>query len=139
MHACARAQVAPLSLNDAAKAARSCRPKVLPPQHRLTRSEDFRDVIRQGKRAGGRYVVMHVRFDSTRGKRVGFVVSKAVGNAVVRNRVRRRLRHIVKEFLPEVRPQTDIVLRAQPRAAFATYSELCKDTYRGLQRIGVIS
>ena len=32
--------------------------------------------------------------------RVGFVVSKAVGNAVVRNRVKRRLRHLTREHLP---------------------------------------
>jgi ribonuclease P protein component len=49
--------------------------------------------------------------------RVGFVVSKAVGNAVTRNRVKRRLRHLTAEVLPTTPPGTRAVVRALPRAA----------------------
>ncbi len=49
--------------------------------------------------------------------RVGFVVSKAVGNAVTRNRVKRRLRHLATLSLPVTPPGTRIVVRALPRAA----------------------
>lgn len=51
---------------------------------------------------------------------VGFVVSKSVGNAVVRNRVKRRLRHLVAASLasfPAVPGGTAIVIRALPPAA----------------------
>ena len=47
--------------------------------------------------------------------RVGFVVSKKVGNAVTRNRVKRRLRHIVRGYMPTV--GTDVGVRALPDAA----------------------
>lgn len=51
---------------------------------------------------------------------VGFIVSKKVGNAVVRNRVKRRLRHLVKPLIE--RYSTDhlpayVVVRALPAAA----------------------
>lgn len=49
---------------------------------------------------------------------VGFVVSKAVGNAVVRNRVKRRLRHLVVPHLPEL-VGLQVVVRALPAAAAA--------------------
>lgn len=49
--------------------------------------------------------------------RVGFVVSKAVGNSVTRNRVERRLRHLVRPLLPDLSEGTLVVVRALPAAA----------------------
>ena len=51
--------------------------------------------------------------------RVGFVVSKAVGGAVVRNRVKRRLRHLVAAELSrtgaaDADAPRDVVVRALP-------------------------
>ena len=51
--------------------------------------------------------------------RVGFVVDKAVGSAVTRNRVRRRLRHLAAAQLPGTPAALDVVVRALPRAATA--------------------
>lgn len=56
--------------------------------------------------------------------RVGFVVSKGVGNAVVRNRTKRRLRAAVATELAGIPAGADVVVRAQPAAARATYAEL---------------
>ena len=49
--------------------------------------------------------------------RVGFVVSKAVGGAVTRNRVKRRLRHLVAHELEGTPVVRDVVVRALPAAA----------------------
>ena len=49
--------------------------------------------------------------------RVGFVVSKAVGGAVVRNRVKRRLRHLAAQQLAGAPVARDLVVRALPAAA----------------------
>jgi len=59
--------------------------------------------------------------------RVGFVVSKAVGSAVVRNRTKRRLRALVHQRLDRVPPGTDLVIRANPPAAQASSQELGAD------------
>ena len=59
--------------------------------------------------------------------RAGFVVSKAVGNAVVRNKVRRRLRHLVRPLLAELPEGATLVVRALPAAAAATFPALSKD------------
>jgi ribonuclease P protein component len=67
--------------------------------------------------------------------RVGFVVSRAVGNAVVRNRVRRRLRHLVRDRLGELPPGAVVVVRALPDAAGASSDELRGDVARCLERV----
>ncbi len=56
--------------------------------------------------------------------RAGFVTSKRVGPAVVRNRVRRRLREIVRRHQHEIRPGLWLVCVARPAAAQASYQAL---------------
>jgi ribonuclease P protein component len=70
---------------------------------------------------------------------VGFVVSKAVGGAVVRNRTKRRLRALVRPLLGGVVPGTRLVVRAQPVAALAPTSALGSDLTRALQRAGALT
>ncbi len=67
--------------------------------------------------------------------RVGFVVSRSVGGAVVRNRVRRRLRHLVRERLAELPVGSVVVVRANPPAAESSYDELRRDLARCLGRV----
>lgn len=59
--------------------------------------------------------------------RAGFVVSRAVGGAVVRNRIRRRLRHLVRERLAAVPAGATLVVRALPGAADVSYARLAAD------------
>ncbi|PRY27191.1 ribonuclease P protein component [Pseudosporangium ferrugineum] len=54
-------------------------------------------------------------------------MSKAVGNAVVRNKVRRRLRHLVRPRLSSLPPGTSLVVRALPAAAAASFETLGTD------------
>lgn len=83
-------------------------------------------------------MVLHVLTESTRDSRVGFVVSKAVGNAVTRNRVKRRLRHAAHDLIPGFESPAEIVVRALPRSAHADYSQLHGELSRGLRKSGVM-
>lgn len=69
--------------------------------------------------------------------RVGFVVSKAVGNSVVRHRVSRRLRHQMAERLGQLPAGTAVVVRALPPAATASSAEIGKDLDAALRRLGL--
>jgi ribonuclease P protein component len=94
----------------------------------MRRSEDFARAIRGGARAGRTTLVVHARMTSrASGVRIGFVVSKAVGGAVVRNRVRRRLRGLVMEHIDTVPQGADIVVRALPPAAAVDFPTLGSD------------
>ena len=108
--------------------------------HRLTDGAGFASAVRHGRRAGSRTVVVHLEtLEGDRAVRVGFVVSKAVGPAVTRNRVKRRLRHLAREQLSTSETRLPgsavLVVRALPAAADAGYEELRADLSRCLQRV----
>ena len=69
--------------------------------------------------------------------RVGFVVSKAVGPAVVRNLVKRRLRHLARDRTDVLSTHDMLVVRALPAAADASYDELERELDRCLAKLGV--
>ena len=111
---------------------------MLPGRARLTRSQDFTAAMRGGRRAGRPLVVVHLGADPDSGPaRVGFVTSKAVGNAVVRNQVRRRLRHQMSARLGALPDGALVVVRATPAAAGASSDQLGADLDRALTRLGV--
>ena len=69
--------------------------------------------------------------------RVGFTVSRKVGNATRRNRARRRLRAVATEVLPELgRPGCDYVLIGRARTLDRPYAELVEDLRQALGRVG---
>jgi ribonuclease P protein component len=110
---------------------------VLPAGSRLTRREEFAEVMRRGRRSGRQRLVVHLdlpRGDTDDAPRAGFVVSRAVGGSVVRHRVTRRLRHVVAARLPALPPGTRLVVRALPAAAAASSAELAADFELALRR-----
>ena len=115
---------------------------MLPAQYRMRASGDFATAMRRGKRRKTHtavvyvwYLPRHTKADLTK---VGFVVSKKVGNSVVRHRVVRQLRHIVCATLPFVCPAL-VVVRAHPSAASASFQRLETDLRTALEQLGVIS
>jgi ribonuclease P protein component len=72
--------------------------------------------------------------DPSRPARVGFVVSRAVGGSVVRHRVVRRLRALTAGRLSRIAPSTDLVVRANPAAATASFDELARALDAALSR-----
>lgn len=112
---------------------------MLPAQHRLRGADEFRLAVRTGNRAGGRLLVVHAVSTSEPGPaRIGLVVSRAVGAAVVRTRVKRRLRHLMRDHAAGLPAGALVVLRAQPAAAAASYDDLGRELARGLRRTGLL-
>ncbi|OFT61243.1 ribonuclease P protein component [Corynebacterium sp. HMSC05E07] len=119
---------------------------MLPAQHKLTSPRQFRRTIKGGRRAGTRTVVVHMRINdgedaiAATGPRFGLIVSKAVGNAVVRHRTSRRLRHVCMAVMKDgahgapLPPRTDIVIRALPASAEATSERLERDIRKALAK-----
>lgn len=72
------------------------------------------------------------------GPRVGFTVSKKVGNAVTRNRARRRLRALAEEVLPQLADSGhDYVLIGRAQTPTRAFGQLRGDLTKGLKRLGL--
>lgn len=109
------------------------RPNGLPPQRRLRRSNDFARIERQGVRAHGAFVTLVARPGGKAG-RVGFTVSKKVGNAVVRNFVKRRLRDIARRH-KDAWQGRDLIVIARPEAAGKDLTALEHDVLATLAKL----
>lgn len=99
---------------------------MLAAQHRLRLPAEFSQVFRRGLRSASELMVVHaVPADpANTPTQVGFVVSKAIGNAVVRNRVKRRMRALVANHFNRFVGLDQVVVRVLPRSANASFSEL---------------
>ena len=67
--------------------------------------------------------------------RVGFVVSKAVGNAVVRNRTKRILRALMSARVGQVPAGVDVVIKANPELPGTPHELLVQDLDRLLATV----
>jgi ribonuclease P protein component len=65
-------------------------------EHRLRSSDEIREVVKSGKRVSNSVATIH--FLSSETTQFAVVTSKALGNAVVRNRARRRAKAVLVSF-----------------------------------------
>ncbi len=106
-------------------------------QLRLRKRRDFDTVFQEGKILGNRLLVFRSVSNQLEHNRYGFVTSKRLGNAVVRNRVRRRLREGVRALA--TRPGSDVVISARAAAAQADFHELKSAVANLFARAGILA
>ena len=93
--------------------------------NRVVRADDFRMTMRRGRRVSAEHAVVYFASRTEADpSRFGFVISKAVGGSVVRNRLRRRLRAIGSELVDAGLSGSDIVVRALPGCASLDWATL---------------
>lgn len=102
-------------------------------RNRVRTSAGFSHTVRSGARNGRRNVVLYAVETGENPTRVGFIVAKSVGNAVTRNLVKRRLREAAAQSLSDYPTGLDVVVRALPPSATASWQELRTD-YQGALR-----
>jgi ribonuclease P protein component len=111
-----------------------------PKSRRLVQTAEFEHVKNNGRVYRGQLIVLGiVRANEATRFRAGFVTSRALGRAVVRNRVRRRLREIVRKHQREIVDGTWIVTIARANAARATYQQLEVEWLRLAKRASILA
>lgn len=106
---------------------------------RLKRRAEFLRVASKGRKAPMPGLVLQAlaRNDDAPA-RLGFTVTKKVGNAVVRNRTRRRLKEAARLLLAEAPVSgVDLVLIGRDGTRARPFKTLQQDIARALQKTGV--
>ena len=102
-----------------------------PRWERMQSATEFDRVRRERVVYTGHYLVCSgMRLPQHTHRRIGFIVSKRVGNAVVRNRIKRQLREMYRKHRAGLVKGIRLVLLARQQAARATYQELEGDWLR---------
>ncbi|AMM19489.1 hypothetical protein AX769_04190 [Frondihabitans sp. PAMC 28766] len=112
--------------------------------NRIVRADDYRNTVRRGRKSVTAHCVVYRRVRAEGDEdRFGFIVSKAVGDAVTRNTVRRRLKGVAHQILvtdaarlsagfsPE---RTDVVIRALPATLGVPWSTLLEEVSTALNK-----
>jgi ribonuclease P protein component len=111
-----------------------------PKGRRLTRASEFERVKQAGYVERGKLVMIGVLAVRSSGAcRAGFVTTRRVGGAAVRNRVRRRMREIVRKHQTDLREDFWMVLVARPEAAHASYHALEDEWLRLAKRASILA
>jgi len=106
---------------------------------RLTRSEDFKRVRRDGKSYAHPLVVLIVQNNDQPRVRVGVAAGKSVGTAVIRNRAKRLLREAMRTLIPTIASGTDLILIARPALASAALVDAQHALKNLLQRARILT
>ena len=92
--------------------------------NRIVAAVDYRRLVRSGRKARGPLLLAYgSRSQPESPLRIGVIVARNVGNAVVRNRVRRRVKAVGWELARDL-GGLDVVLRALPSAAAADFASI---------------
>ena len=111
---------------------------------RLKRRTDFRAAAAGARVSAGAFVLQARHRDAAGPVRIGFTVSKQVGNAVERNRVRRRLREMVRRasgtaLCAALHANHDYVLIGRAAALKTPFADMVRELDAALRRIHAIA
>ena len=114
-------------------------PEPARPPERLKRRAEFLRVASKGRRTSVHGLALQALPRGDDGPaRIGFTVTKKVGNAVIRNRTKRRLREVAR-LLARDEPVhgVDLVLIGRDATRSRPFALLMDDMRRALSKVGV--
>jgi len=85
---------------------------------------EFKKVYSGGKNYWNKYLIIYVRKNNLNYTRIGYSISKKVGNSVVRNKIRRRMKEIYRLKLNNIKEGYDIIIIPKRNAVNISYLEL---------------
>lgn len=108
---------------------------MLPRKLRLREKSLYRAVFAHARSFSGKYVVIYIKEGPSR---FGFIASKKVGNAVVRNRAKRLMREVIRLHLSEIQDNTQIICIARASIRGVSYSMVENTLLQTLRKAKII-
>ena len=124
--------------NTGLPGAQNERPRGLSRVYSLKRNKEFRYVYRNGKSKAFRSVVLIYKRQGTSLPKIGFSVSKKIGNSVTRNRVKRRMRAALAPCIQDIKPGSRLIFIARLPIINEKFEDLCSTVYKLLERAELI-
>jgi ribonuclease P protein component len=104
----------------------------------LRRKKEFRYTYRAGKTFGGRLLSLVYAKNRDTKPKIGFSVSKKIGNSVARNRVKRRMREAVTPLIPEIKGGVNVIFVAREAIREAPFLSIREAMRAQLARAGLL-
>ncbi|MBO8159694.1 ribonuclease P protein component [Thermosyntropha sp.] len=106
-------------------------------EFRISKAGDYKRVYENGQRFSGKYVIIYIKENGLGYNRFGFVASKKIGSAVVRNKLKRQLRAIINNEKNNLKGNFDVVIVCRRNVDGCTFSILYKDVMKILKKAGL--
>lgn len=107
---------------------------MLKKKFRIRKEKDFQKIFHLNKKIHSQNFQLLLHFIDQKNflnkldhPKFGFIVTKKVGNAVIRNKIKRRLREIVRLELPNLKNNFEAIMIAYPQIVENEYEDLKKE------------
>jgi len=93
----------------------------------LSKTSEFKKVFSEGRRIEDKNLIIFILKNNYGINRLGIIVKKETGKAVVRNKIKRRLREAFRLINKKLSPGYDIIMLAKINIRESGYFEICHD------------
>ena len=109
--------------------------ETLRPHERIRQREDFLFLFKKGKRYKGKNFILIYLSRETDFSRMAVIVSKKIGNAVVRNKIKRRMRALFRTNKERIKGSFDLIFIVKKEIREANWQTIKKDYLLTLKHI----
>ena len=93
-------------------------------KYRIRKNMEFKNIYKVGKNYWNRNLILYVKKNGLNETRVGYTITKKIGNAVTRNKIRRRMKEIYRLHFHNIKEGYDLVFIAKRGVKDIPYKEL---------------
>lgn len=106
--------------------------------YRLRSNIEFKRVYSGGKNYWNRNLILYVKKNSVGNSRVGYSITKKIGNSVVRNKIRRRMKEIYRLNFNSIKSNYDLIFIPKKNVVNISYKELESAMLHILKLAGIL-